>query len=375
MIRLPGRFVAPLVDLFKHRHPRGRQSAARLRRRALITSLLAFWLAAADCARADWGPVEIAREMIAPGVRKKFSFSGARSFEGSFIDFVIFASRGTVPGPTLCVTSGIHGDEVNSVEIARRVFSSVDPNALAGTLIVLPAINASGFRTANRYLPDRRDLNRYFPGSPNGSVAAILADAVFSGVIRGCTHLVDLHTGSNLRTNLAQIRVDTTNPGALAMARSFGLGIIVPGSGPQGSLRRETMDIGIPAIIYESGPPNIFVEAEIVRGTQGVLGVMTHLGMLKSEQSTGTAQLLSKSYWVRVPRGQGGVYLPVAKLGDTVSSGQLLATVTDPFTDASNEIRADKPGVVVGMALPQVVLSGYGLFHLGELSGEQAQPD
>jgi predicted deacylase len=142
------------------------------------------------------------------------------------------------PGPTLCVTSGIHGDEINSVEIARRAFADVDANALAGTLVVLPAVNSFGFRTMNRYMPDRRDLNRFFPGSPNGSVATIVADVVFSGVIRQCTHLIDLHTGSSFRINLPQIRVDAASAEALELARHFGVGIIVKGAGPAGGLRR-----------------------------------------------------------------------------------------------------------------------------------------
>ncbi|MDA1073523.1 MAG: succinylglutamate desuccinylase/aspartoacylase family protein [Proteobacteria bacterium] len=307
------------------------------------------------------------KQVVAPGEKKKFTYLGERTFEGAFVDFAVFAARGVKPGPTLRVTSAIHGDEVNSVEIARRVFAGVDAQALAGTLIVLPAVNSSGFRTANRYLPDRRDLNRSFPGSANGSLASILAKAEFSGVIRDCTHLIDLHTGSNLRTNYPQIRVDIEHPGALDMARSFGVGIIVPGGGPQGSLRREALDAGVVSIIYEAGPPYIFVEDEIERGTYGVRNVMIHLGMVVSKVQPEQSKILGKSHWIRVPRGQGGIYIPLVKLGDVVTEGQLLGTVTDPVTDQANEIRATDAGLVVGMALSQVVLSGYGLFHVGEV--------
>jgi predicted deacylase len=318
---------------------------------------------------ADWGPVTIARQTIEPGEKKKFTFIDRRTFEGGFIDFGVFAARGSKPGPMLCITSGIHGDEINSTEIARRSFAEVDPKALSGTLVVLPAINASGFRTMNRYMPDRRDLNRAFPGSPNGSVAAIVADAVFSGVIRGgCTHLIDLHTGSNYRTNMPQIRADAASAETMEMARRFGVGVIVSSAGPKGSLRREAMRVGIPAIIYEAGPPYVFVEPEIVRGAQGIRNVMAYLGMLESKETPPQAHILRDSRWIRVPRGKGGIYLPVVKLGDSVTPGQLLATVTDPISDVSYEIRSESPGVIVGMALPQVVLSGYGLLHIGELN-------
>ena len=238
----------------------------------LIASANAFAAVAAE-----WGPIQIGSETINPAEKKKFTFTGERTFEGSFIDFAVFAARGAHPGPTLCVTSAIHGDEINSTEIARRVFAGVDASALSGTLIVLPAINASGFRTMTRYMPDRRDLNRYFPGDANGSVASIVAATVFTGVIRQCTQLIDLHTASNLRTNLPQLRVDTSVPAALDLARHFGVGIIVAGAGPPGSLRREAMRVGIPAIIYEAGPPLIFVVDEIEKGTRGVRNVMAHL--------------------------------------------------------------------------------------------------
>jgi predicted deacylase len=303
-----------------------------------------------------------------PGEKKKFTFVGERTFEGSFIDSVVFAARGRHSGPSLCVTSAIHGDEVNSVEIARRTFQSVDVANLSGMLIVLPAVNSYGFRTANRYMPDRRDLNRVFPGSPNGSVAAIVASVVFSTIVENCSYLIDLHTGSNFRTNLPQLRVDIEQPRAVELAKAFGVGIIVPGAGPAGSLRREASRRGIAAIIYEAGPPYIFREADIQMGTDGIRNAMSHLGMIPPRQKkVAAAKRLGGSHWLRVPRGQGGIYLSVVQLGDVVAKGQLVATVTDPVTDEIHEIRSEEAGVVVGMALPKVVLSGYGLVHVGEL--------
>ena len=315
----------------------------------------------------DWGPVTISNERIAPGESRRFSFDGARTFEGAFIDFPVFAARGARSGPTLCVTAAIHGDEVNSVEIARRAFSGVDAKRLTGTLVVLPAVNASGFRTKNRNMPDRRDLNRAFPGNLNGSVASIVASAVFTGVIQDCDYLIDLHTGSNFRTNLPQIRADTTDPRALDLAKDFGVGIVVAGEGPEGSIRREAMKAGIPAIIYEAGPPYVFLEAEIARGVEGVNNVMSKLGMIDAKPTVAHTQMLGRSRWLRVPARQGGVYLPTVRLGNAVVPGQLLATVTDPVTDQVNEIRAPEAGVVIGMALPQVVLSGFALVHIGEV--------
>ncbi len=252
-----------------------------------IALVLLQLLTAASSGGAEWGALELVSQRVAPGTSAKFPFAQARSFETAFLDAPIFAARGALPGPTLCVTSAIHGDEINSFEIARRAFAAVDPAQLHGTLIVLPAVNASGFRTMNRYMPDRRDLNREFPGKAQGSVAAIVAHAVFS-VVRHCDRLVDLHTGSNFRTNVAQIRVDLDSPEALALADAFGVGVIVGGAGPTGSLRREAMRAGIPAIIYESGPPFVFVEQEIATGARGVLNCWTIWVCMPPPRASGT---------------------------------------------------------------------------------------
>jgi uncharacterized protein len=316
---------------------------------------------------ADWGAVEIAEERIAPGEVRRFIYQGQRSFEGSFVDFPVFVAHGATPGPTLCVTSGIHGDEVNSVEIARRVFAGVEASELSGTLVVLPSINTLGFRTRQRNMVDRRDLNRAFPGSANGSVASIVAHTVFNGVILGCDYLIDLHTGSNLRTNSPQVRADGDNPRALELAHWFGVGLIITGPGPDGSIRREATRRGIPAIIYEAGPPYIFLESEIERGVEGVRNVMARLEMTSDSPSESVSKVLVRSRWLRVPRGWGGIYLPRVRVGDSVTEGQLLATIADPVTDQVHEVRAQAGGVVIGMSLPQVVLSGSALFHIGEV--------
>jgi uncharacterized protein len=217
-------------------------------------------------------------------------------------------------------------------------------------------------------MPDRRDLNRFFPGSQKGSVAAIVANEVFNGVVRHCSHLVDLHTGSNLRSNMPQIRVDPSIPEAAALAREFGVGVVIEGEGPDGSLRREACKAGIAAIIYEAGPPQVFLEQEIERGVQGVRNVMSHLGMIATGEKRSDSTRLARSFWQRVPLDQGGIYLPIVELGDAVKTGQLLGTITDPVTDVVHRIEALETGIVIGMAMPQIVLSGYGIFHIGEVA-------
>lgn len=331
----------------------------------LLPALLASTFCA-SAAAADWGPGTVAGTAIAPGQTLRFAMISERTFEGAFIDVAVFAARGVRPGPTLCITSAIHGDEVNSVEIARRVFASVDSKDMAGMLVVLPFVNSYGFRTESRNMPDRRDLNRAFPGNLNGSVASIVAGEVFGRIIKDCSYLIDLHTGSNLRTNQPQVRVDAGNAEAVKLAEQFGVGMIVAGQGPDGSLRREAVKAGIPAIIYEAGPPYVFLEEEIARGTQGVKNVMSHLGMTNEPHDSRPAKWLQRSRWLRIPQGRGGIYLPSVEVGDVIKTDQLVATVTDPITNHVHEIRAPEDGVVIGMALPQVLLSGSAVIHLGK---------
>ncbi len=288
---------------------------------------------AAGVQPSDWGPLELRSRIIAPGTKAKFTFAGERSFESGFLDAALWAARGPSAGPTLCVVAGIHGDEINSVEIARRSFAAVDPARLRGTLIVVPAVNSLGFRTMNRYMIDRRDLNRAFPGSARGSVASIVANVVFESVIRRCDYLIDLHTGSNFRANVAQIRVDLDHPKSLALAENFGVGVIVGGAGPSGSLRREAVRAGVAAIIYESGPPYTFVKEEIETGTRGVLNALDYLGMYETPAERKPSRKLLRSGWVRVPKRQGGIFMTEVHLGDRVEIGDLLGTVTDPVTD------------------------------------------
>ncbi len=316
---------------------------------------------------ANWGPIELQSRVIEPGTKQKFSFARNRSFEAGFLDSALWAARGVAPGPSLCVVSGIHGDEVNSVEIARQSFHAIDPKRLKGTMIVIPAANSLGFRTMNRYMIDRRDLNRAFPGSLTGSVTSMVANMIFEQVIRQCDYLIDLHTGSNFRTNVAQIRVDMDDPKSLALAENFGVGVIVAGAGPTGSLRREAVKAGVAAIIYESGPPFAFVKREIDTGTRGILNTMDFLGMYDTPGERPRSQKLVRSGWIRVPRGAGGIFLTDVHLGDKVKVGDLLGTVTDPESDEQIKIHSNRDGIVIGAALPQVVLSGYGIFHIGEI--------
>ena len=313
----------------------------------------------------QWDSLQLLGREIAAGTSSKFSFIPDRSYEASYLNMPVFVARGAAPGPVLCLAAGVHGDELNGVEVARRAFAQIDPQKLHGTLIALPAINAEGVRTGNRYLSDRRDLNRAFPGRTGGSVAALIAHAIFTDVLSHCDALVDLHTASNRRANLPQIRADLSDPEIRELAIHFGLGIVVGGSGPDGSLRREAVKAGIPAIIYEAGEPFRFQEDEIERGVRGVKNIMAHLDMIEqADREIPEARVYERSRWVRTAAGNGGFFFPTAKLGDFVRIGDSLGKIVDPLTDEEFEVISPISGEIVGMAVAQPVLSGYALFNL-----------
>jgi predicted deacylase len=314
-----------------------------------------------------WGALDLLERTVPPGERLKFSYSRGRTFTSAFLDTPVFAARGTKSGPTLCLTALVHGDERNGFEVVRKTFAETDPRSLSGTLIGLPAVNAHGLRTGSRYMPDRRDLNREFPGS-RGSNSAMIADLLFSMLRQNCDAVIDLHTGSLERANLPQIRVDLSDPGALTLAKSFGASVIVGGAGPRGSLRRELMTIGIPTILYEAGLPQRFQPEEIARGVEGVRNAMIHLGMLEGRptRTTPANRIFSRTTWLRVPVENGGVYYSLKQLGDRVAKGEAVARVEEPFTDESFLVDSDVSGTVIGMAVPQIVFPGYAILHIAQ---------
>lgn len=306
-----------------------------------------------------WPAFELLGATIPPGASHELDLRGDDDFSAYLVVF-----RGAAPGPTVCVTAGVHGDELNGVAIARQLIEETDPAQLRGTLVVSPIVNAHGFRNGSRYLPDRRDLNRHFPGKPNGSAAGRIAHQFFEQVVRRCDALVDLHTGSLRRTNLAQIRTDLREVANLRIAWGFGSEHVVHSVGRPGTLRRAANDAGIPAVLYEAGEPGVIDAPEIERGVAGIRTLLAALEMRDGAAPASAEQrLYGETQWVRADAS--GIYVPAVRPGDAVAPGQTLATITDPFSKQRAAVVAPAPGRVLGMALGQVVIPGFALFHLG----------
>lgn len=320
--------------------------------------------ASATVARAEWGSVELLGETIAPGEKWLLSWVSGETFAGGQVPIPARVARGIEPGPTICLTAGIHGDELNGIEVVRRILQEIDPGELRGTVIGVPIVNLHGFRQASRYLPDRRDLNRHFPGRANGSAASRIARSFFDQVIVHCEALVDLHTGSFHRSNVPQVRADLKDSGAFELAKAFGTAVVVHAVGEPGTLRRAAGDVGIPAISYEAGEPMRFQPAEVEEGVRGVLELLARQGMISSRSRRGQRQeIYYRARWVRVD--DGGILLSDVELGDSVKAGAVLGAVTDPISSERSIVRSPYDGRVLGMALNQVVIPGFAAFHIG----------
>ena len=295
-------------------------------------------------------PLTLLGRQLAPGVSERLSWSATELFEGVPVSTPVLAVNGSKPGPTLCLTAAVHGDELNGIEIVRRVLHDIDPRRLSGALIGVPIVNVQGFRRGSRYLPDRRDLNRYFPGNPNGSAAARIAHSFFTEVIMHCDALVDLHTGSFERANLPQIRADLRNPDVLTLTQGFGSMVVLHSSPTVGTLRHAATLAGIPSVTVEAGGPSQLELAEVKHGVKGIDTLLTTLGMLRKLRLWGEPEpVYYRSSWVRADNG--GILL------SDVSPGQLRCaratcwgSITDPMNNARTEVRSPYAGRIIGMA-------------------------
>ncbi len=303
----------------------------------------------------------------------RLSWSPSQTVEGILSPTPVLVLHGAKAGPTLCLTAAVHGDELNGIEIVRRVLYHLDVKKLSGTIIGVPIVNLQGFHRASRYLTDRRDLNRYFPGNPKGSSASRIAHSFFNRIISHCDALVDLHTGSFNRTNLPQLRADLSNTGVVNLTHGFGATVVLHNEGAKGTLRRAATDAGIPAVTLETGAPMQLQEDAVSHGVKGIQTLLNKLGMVKKVSLWGDPEpVYYQSVWVRAD--QAGILFSQVSLGQRVKAAQLLGTVTDPITNIRQEIRSPHKGRVLGMAINQVVQPGFAAYRIGIQTSEQEIP-
>ena len=313
-------------------------------------------------------------EVVAPGTSRRLMWSSSRVFEGISAETPVLVVNGRHDGPTMCLTAAIHGDELNGIEMVRRVLHDLKPEKVRGAVIGIPIVNLQGFRRGSRYLPDRRDLNRFFPGNPIGSSAARIAHSLFDEIIVNCDALVDLHTGSFYRTNLPQLRADLRYSQIKELTQGFGGMAVLHSVAAPGTLRRAASDAGIPAVTLEAGEPLRLQTAKVSQGVSGIFRLLNAMNIVKRIQLLAPPEpVFYESTWVRA--NHGGILFAVVRLGQTVADGDVLGTVTDPITNEQNLIYSPTPGRILGMALNQVVMPGFAAFRIGmETDEPQTNP-
>lgn len=326
---------------------------------------------AVTTAEGQAAPLQLLGTEVMPGTALRLSWSATELFEGVPVSTPVLVVNGVNPGPTLCLTAAVHGDELNGIEMVRRVLHEIPPGKLSGSVIGVPIVNVQGFRRGSRYLPDRRDLNRYFPGNPNGSAAARIAHALFTNIIAHCDALVDLHTGSFERANLPQIRADLRNPDVVTLTQGFGSMVVLHSEPTMGTLRHAATLADIPAVTVEAGGPSQLELAEVKHGVKGIETLLTTLDMLKKKRFWGDPEpVYYKSSWVRADNG--GILLANVTLGSTVRKGDVLGTITDPMSNQRTELYSPFSGRIIGLARNQVVMPGFAAFHVGIEADEVA---
>ncbi len=309
----------------------------------------------------------IGGERIRPGESRDLMLKVGESYLGAPVTLPLHVIRAAKPGPRVLLTGAIHGDELNGMGILRQLLYGEPPRLTHGALIIIPVVNVYGLENHTRYLPDRRDLNRMFPGAPNGSLSSRLAHIVFKEVVQKCDYCIDFHTAAVRGTNYPNIRGDLRDPQVRMLARAFGCELIVDGRGPEGSLRRAATHAGVPTIILEAGEVWKIESGVVSVGVRGVNNVLKTLGMMQGEPVAPRFQTkIRKTTWVRAPRS--GSISFAANPGDPVAKDQVLATIFSILGGEGEELTAPGYGIVLGVTTMPVAKPGAPIYHMAVVS-------
>ncbi len=320
-------------------------------------------------------PFEIGHTHVAPGQSERLEIRVARLPTGGWLSLPIYVLHGPEPGPALFLSGAIHGDEVDGVEITRQILGRLRPGDLAGTVVAAPVVNLTGLMDGSRYLPDRRDLNRAFPGSATGSLAARLAHLFMTEVVARCSHGIDFHCGSDDRDNLPQVRANLDDDETRRLALAFTAPVTIHAAAPARSLRKAAVKQGCRVLLYEGGEARRFTASAIRVGVRGTLRAMVALDMIPPPDATdATADapdsapttLESRTRrWVRARRS-GFCRLDV-ELGQRVRQGEILGEITSALGLDASPVKSRASGVVIGRRINPIVYQGEALVHIAEI--------
>jgi predicted deacylase len=302
---------------------------------------------------------------ILPGESKKIDLPVVRLYTDTEIKMPVYVKRARKDGPAIFVSAAVHGDELNGVEIIRRLIRRRSLKLKKGTLIFVPMVNVYGVLNQSRYMPDRRDLNRVFPGSARGSLAGRLAHIFLSEIVSKCDYGIDLHTGAIHRSNLPQVRANLDDAETRQMAEQFGVPVLLNSNLRDGSLRESAVEHGVKILLYEAGEALRFDELSIRAGEKGVLNVLGHLGMIAERKLPNkkiTPFIAYSSSWVRADTS--GFVDNKVDNGDQVIKGQVLAEIGDSFGEVQSKVLAGREGIIIGKQNIPLVQEGDAMFHI-----------
>jgi len=311
-------------------------------------------------------PLTINGNTFGPGTRTTIDLPVGRLYTHTPITMPVHVVNGKKPGPRLFISAAIHGDEINGVEIIRRLLKLPALKRIKGTIIAVPIVNVHGLINHSRYLPDRRDLNRSFPGTEKGPLASRLAYIFMKEIVSQSTHGIDLHTGALHRDNLPQIRANLDHEETNNLAHAFDVPVIISSNLRDGSLREAAAEHGIPMLLYEAGEALRFDEVCIRAGVKGIINVMRSLEMLPPSKSTKKKHIepvvARSSAWVRA--SDSGILRAMIPLGSRVKKDTLLGIVGDPFGETESKISSSFNGIVIGRTNLPLVNEGDALYHI-----------
>jgi predicted deacylase len=312
--------------------------------------------------------IAVAGANIKPGQRATIHVPVARLYTHTEMTMPVHVVHGRRDGPRLFVCGAIHGDEIVGTEVIRRLVKLKRLKSIKGTLLAVPVVNVYGFLQHSRYSPDRRDLNRFFPGSEKGSLTSQLAGIFVEEIVKGSHFGIDLHAGSNHRVNLPQIRADIEDPETLRLAKAFQVPVVINAPNRDGSLRQAAAGEGIRCLLYEAGEALRFDEVAIRAGVRGVLAVMAAIGMLSSTRPRKPAMdplIADSTSWVRAPAS--GILQMAVPLGGKVARNNRIGVIADPFGGQELDVRSPVSGMVVGRLNLPLVHQGDAVVHIAHL--------
>jgi len=293
----------------------------------------------------------------------------SESYSGISLQIPIRILRAADDGPVGFITAALHGDELNGTGAIRSLICDDAVELRRGALILVPILNLLGFNHHSRYLPDRRDLNRFFPGSSSGSLAGRIAHSIFTELVSRSDFGIDLHTASIRRTNYPNVRADMKDAACRRMALAFGADVIVNARGPDGSLRREACKVGCPTIVLEGGEVWKVEPAIVATAVRGIKNILRDYQMIDGEIEKPEKQVvIQRAKWVRADKG-GFLQFHVHP-GQIVEQDQPLATNTDLMGREQNVLRAPFHGVIIGMTTLPAISPGSPVCHVGQLPND-----